>query len=83
MIEYREVVAVSGETWDKIAYRAYGDGYESMMDDILAANRQYSRVLAFDGGEIVYVPTSQESPYISIQYGYGEQVTVSLISSPW
>lgn len=83
MTEYREVVAVSGETWDKIAYRTYGDSYEFMMDDILLANRQYSRVLAFEGGEVVLAPTSQESPYISIQSGYGEQVTVSLISAPW
>lgn len=83
MAEYREVIAVSGETWDKVAYRAYGDGYEMMMEDIMAANRPYSRVLAFDGGEVVRIPVQQDSPYIKMDDSYGTQVTVSLINPPW
>lgn len=83
MTEYREVVAVSGETWDKIAYRTYGDGYEFMMDDILAANRQYSRVLAFEGGEVVLAPSTNDNPYIRIEEAYGTQTTVILVNPPW
>jgi hypothetical protein len=49
----------------------------------MAANRPYSRVIAFDGGEVVRIPVQQDSPYIKMDDSYGTQVTVSLISAPW
>ena len=43
-----------GDTWDTIAYKVCGDEFEC--DALRRANRPYSDVLVFDGGESIIIP---------------------------
>lgn len=47
-------VCVSGDTWDAIAYDAYGE--ERMATTLLEANPRMVDVVVFEGGEEVKVP---------------------------
>ena len=44
-----------GDTWDTVAYKVCGDEFEC--DTIRKANRPYSDVLVFDGGESLIIPS--------------------------
>ena len=44
-----------GDTWDTIAYKVCGDEFEC--DALRRANRPYSDVLIFDGGELLIIPS--------------------------
>lgn len=82
-VEYKEVVCTSGMTWDKVAFDNYGDGYEMFFQVIMEANRQYSRTLAFDGGERVKVPLSGDVPIIVSNGDPATQTTVQIVETPW
>ena len=82
-VEYKEVVCSASECWDKIAFDNYGDGYEMNFPIIMEANRQYSRTLAFDGGERVKVPLSGDAPIIVSNGDPTTQTTVQIIVTPW
>jgi hypothetical protein len=82
-VEYKEVVCSANECWDKIAFGNYGDGYEMYFPIIMEANRQYSRTLAFDGGERVKVPLSGDAPIIVSNGDPSSQKVVSIIETPW
>ena len=47
-------VASLGDTWDTVAYKVSGD--EFACDALRKANRQYSYVLVFKGGESLLIP---------------------------
>lgn len=61
-------IAVNGDTWDSISYKAFGDEFQ--FAQIMEANREYSDVVIFVGGESVTIP---------------DQIVVedTVISSPW
>lgn len=62
-------IAAMGDTWDSIAYKAYGD--EFMCDDICKANmRTLEGVIMFEGGEEVIIPDVVSSQ-------------VNVIKAPW
>ena len=44
-----------GDTWDTVAYKVCGDEFEC--DALRRANRTYSDVLVFDGGELLIIPS--------------------------
>lgn len=44
-----------GDTWDTVAYKVCGDEFEC--DALRRANRPYSDVLVFDGGEMLIIPS--------------------------
>ena len=44
-----------GDTWDTVAYKVCGDEFEC--DTIRKANKPYSDVLVFDGGESLIIPS--------------------------
>ena len=44
-----------GDTWDTIAYKVCGDEFEC--DALRRANRPYSDILVFDGGESLIIPS--------------------------
>ena len=44
-----------GDTWDTVAYKVCGDEFEC--DALRRANRPYSDVLVFDGGESLIIPS--------------------------
>ena len=47
--------ATFGDTWDTVAYKVCGDEFEC--DALRRANRPYSDVLVFDGGESLIIPS--------------------------
>lgn len=47
--------ATFGDTWDTVAYKVCGDEFEC--DAMRRANRPYSDVLVFDGGELLIIPS--------------------------
>lgn len=49
-----EYVAIQGDRWDTIAYKAYGDA--SKFNPIIEANPSVSLVTSFAGGERLVVP---------------------------
>jgi len=82
-VEYKEVVCSANECWDKIAFDNYGDGQEFTFRHIMEANRQYSRTLAFDGGEHIVVPLGDNAPVLMATGDPSSQKVVSIIETPW
>ena len=83
-VEYKKIVCSASECWDKIAFDNYGDGYEMYFPIIMEANRQYSRTLAFDGGERVKVPLSGDNAPVLMATGDpSSQTVISIVSTPW
>lgn len=73
--------ATFGDTWDTIAYKVCGDEFEC--DALRRANRPYSDVLIFDGGELLIIPsdigemkTTQASSVVS-------SASVRVIAAEW
>lgn len=70
-----------GDTWDTVAYKVCGDEFEC--DALRRANRPYSDVLVFDGGELLIIPsdigemkTTQASSVVS-------SAAVRVIAAEW
>lgn len=82
-VEYKEVVCANGLTWDSVAYSQYGDGQEFTFRHIMEANRQYSRTLAFDGGEHIAVPLGDNAPVLMATGDPSSQTVISIVSTPW
>lgn len=73
--------AAKGDTWDSIAYKAYGDEFQFVQ--IMEANRDKSDTVVFDGGESVVVPdvVISEDTIISSPWQDGPKIRV--ITPPW
>ena len=52
--------AVAGDTFDLLAYAAYGD--ERRTAQLMEANPQYIGRLPFHGGEVLEVPEIEDAP---------------------
>ena len=70
-----------GDTWDTVAYKVCGDEFEC--DALRRANRPYSDVLVFDGGESLIIPsdigeilTTEASSVVSL-------TSVRVIAAEW
>lgn len=70
-----------GDTWDTVAYKVCGNEFEC--DALRRANRPYSDVLVFDGGESLIIPsdigqmqTTQASSVVS-------SASVRVIAAEW
>lgn len=57
-VGFFEYVAKAGDTWDSIAFKAYG--VERMAHYIIRENPKYIKVLIFEGGEVLKVPIVDE-----------------------
>lgn len=70
-----------GDTWDSIAYKAYGD--EFLFPQIMESNRQYADYVLFDGGEKINIPDRVyvENTLISTPWQTGN--TIKIIKPPW
>lgn len=79
----KTAIARNGQTFDSLAFENYGDGYELYFPVIMEANRQYSRVLAFEGGEKVIIPLDGDAPVITATGDPSSQTTIQIISTPW
>ena len=70
-----------GDTWDTVAYKVCGDEFEC--DALRRANRPYSDILVFDGGESLIIP----SDFVEIQTTEASSVvssaSVRVIAAEW
>jgi hypothetical protein len=49
----------SGETWDMIAYKLFGNEFKST--DIIAVNPRLANILVFTGDEHILIPDNVET----------------------
>jgi phage tail protein X len=60
----RTYTTSAGDTWDIVAYRAYGDEYR--MTELQQANPEHLGVLVFDAGAVLQIP-DVEIPAASVR----------------
>lgn len=75
-IKFSTVTVQRGSTWSIIAFEHYGDAF--LMDDIIAANPEYSNVITFDGGERIKIPVRQSEPVIKVQTPWSQGTVVRI-----
>lgn len=76
-------ICTNGQTWDSVAYECYGDGQEMLFTIILEANPEYKDYLAFEGGEELVIPHTNDTPFIAVGMPFGQEATISIIDTPW
>ena len=70
-----------GDTWDTIAYKVCGDEFEC--DALRRANRPYSNVLVFDGGESLIIPSDIGDSLTTEASSVVSSVSVRVIAAEW
>lgn len=70
-----------GDTWDTVAYKVCGDEFEC--DALRRANRPYSDVLVFDGGELLIIPSDIGDSLTSAASSVVSSASVRVIAAEW
>ena len=70
-----------GDTWDTIAYKVCGDEFEC--DALRRANRPYSDVLVFDGGESLIIPSDIGDSLTTDASSVVSSASVRVIAAEW
>lgn len=70
-----------GDTWDTIAYKVCGDEFEC--DAMRRANRPYSDVLVFDGGESLIIPSDIGDSLTTEASSVVSSASVRVIAAEW
>lgn len=70
-----------GDTWDTVAYKVCGDEFEC--DALRRANRPYSDVLVFDGGESLIVPSDIGDSLTTEASSVVSSASVRVIAAEW
>ena len=70
-----------GDTWDTIAYKVCGDEFEC--DTLRRANRPYSDVLVFDGGESLIIPSDIGDSLTTEASSVVSSASVRVIAAEW
>lgn len=70
-----------GDTWDTVAYKVCGDEFEC--DALRRANRPYSDVLVFDGGELLIIPSDVGEIQTSAASSVVSSASVRVIAAEW
>ena len=70
-----------GDTWDTVAYKVCGDEFEC--DDMRRANRPYSDVLVFDGGESLIIPSDIGDSLTTEASSVVSSASVRVIAAEW
>ena len=70
-----------GDTWDTIAYKVCGDEFEC--DAMRRANRPYSDVLVFDGGESLIIPSDIGDSLTTEASSVVSSSSVRVIAAEW
>lgn len=70
-----------GDTWDTVAYKVCGDEFEC--DALLRANRQYSDVLVFEGGELLIIPSDIGDSLTTEASSVVSSASVRVIAAEW
>lgn len=79
MGEYSLYITSQDETWDSVAYNVYGDSL--LYAPIMEANRGYSDVLTFNGGESLQIPVRTSQVIVTTPFKSENAITV--IPSPF
>ena len=70
-----------GDTWDTVAYKVCGDEFEC--DALRRANRPYSAVLVFDGGESLIIPSDIGDSLTTEASSVVSSASVRVIAAEW
>ena len=70
-----------GDTWDTVAYKVCGDEFEC--DALRRANRPYSGVLVFDGGESLIIPSDIGEMQTTEASSVVSSASVRVIAAEW
>ena len=70
-----------GDTWDTVAYKVCGDEFEC--DALRRANRPYSDVLVFDGGESLIIPSNIGDSLTTEASSVVSSASVRVIAAEW
>ena len=70
-----------GDTWDTVAYKVCGDEFEC--DAMRRANRPYSDVLVFDGGESLIIPSDISEMKTAEASSVVSSASVRVIAAEW
>ena len=70
-----------GDTWDTVAYKVCGDEFEC--DAMRRANRPYSDVLVFDGGESLIIPSDISEMKTTEASSVVSSSSVRVIAAEW
>ncbi len=70
-----------GDTWDTVAYKVCGDEFEC--DALRRANRPYSDVLVFDGGELLIIPSDIGDRLTTEASSVVSSASVRVIAAEW
>lgn len=70
-----------GDTWDTVAYKVCGDEFEC--DALRRANRPYSDVLVFDGGESIIIPSDIGDSLTTEASSVVSSASVRVIAAEW
>ena len=70
-----------GDTWDTVAYKVCGDEFEC--DALRRANRTYSDVLVFDGGESLIIPSDIGDSLTTEASSVISSSSVRVIAAEW
>lgn len=73
--------ATFGDTWDTVAYKVCGDEFEC--DALRRANRPYSDVLVFDGGELLIIPSDIGEMKTTEATSVVSSASVRVIAAEW
>ena len=73
--------ATFGDTWDTVAYKVCGDEFEC--DAMRRANRPYSDVLVFDGGELLIIPSDIGEMKTTEATSVVSSASVRVIAAEW
>ncbi len=52
----RTYTTISGEEWDVICYKCYGEGGEKYMDQVIKSNPSYMHIVVFPAGIKLVIP---------------------------
>ena len=70
-----------GDTWDTVAYKVSGD--EFTCDALRQANRPYSHVLVFHGGESLIIPSDIANATTTEASSVISSASVRVIAAEW
>ena len=70
-----------GDTWDTIAYKVCGDEFEC--DALRRANRPYSDILVFDGGDSLISPSDFGEIQTTEASSVVSSASVRVIAAEW
>ena len=70
-----------GDTWDTVAYKVSGD--EFACDALRKANRPYSHVLVFNGGESLITPSDIANATTTEASSVVSSASVRVIAAEW